>query len=90
MPVHARRLPCWALLRQPCITCWRHSVHQMMHRCLPTFACSILHRTKPDHPGIMAEIETFRAEPLQPACDDWCALRILLSWQGSNMLLDAV
>jgi hypothetical protein len=32
----------------------------------------ILHRTKPDHPGIMAEIETFRADPLQPACDDWC------------------
>jgi hypothetical protein len=30
----------------------------------------ILHRTKPDQ--LMGEIETFRADPLQPSCDDWC------------------
>jgi hypothetical protein len=30
----------------------------------------ILHRTKPD--ALMGEIETFRADPLQPKCDDWC------------------
>ncbi|EFN56336.1 hypothetical protein CHLNCDRAFT_144797 [Chlorella variabilis] len=30
----------------------------------------ILHRTKPD--PLMGEIETFRADPLQPKCDDWC------------------
>ena len=29
----------------------------------------ILHRTKPDE--LMNEIPTFRADPLQPACDDW-------------------
>lgn len=29
----------------------------------------ILHRTKPD--SLMGEIETFRADPLQPKCDDW-------------------
>ena len=29
----------------------------------------ILHRTKPDQ--LMEEIETFRADPLQPNCDDW-------------------
>lgn len=29
----------------------------------------ILHRTKAD--ALMGEIETFRADPLQPACDDW-------------------
>ncbi len=29
----------------------------------------ILHRTKPD--ALMGEIETFRADPLQPKCDDW-------------------
>lgn len=50
--------------------------------------CSILHRTKPDHPGMMAEIETFRAEPLQPACDDWCAPGLAAS--AARMLLDAV
>ena len=30
----------------------------------------ILHRTKPD--ALMGEVDTFRAEPLQPKCDDWC------------------
>jgi hypothetical protein len=29
----------------------------------------ILHRTKPD--ALMGEIETFRADPLQPKCDEW-------------------
>jgi hypothetical protein len=30
----------------------------------------ILHRTIPDE--LMSEIPTFRANPLQPECDDWC------------------
>lgn len=30
----------------------------------------ILHRTKPDE--LMDEIPTFRADPLQPECDEWC------------------
>lgn len=30
----------------------------------------ILHRTKDDE--LMDEIPTFRADPLQPKCDDWC------------------
>lgn len=30
----------------------------------------ILHRTKPDE--LMDEIPTFRANPLQPECDNWC------------------
>jgi hypothetical protein len=30
----------------------------------------ILHRTKPDE--LMDEIPTFRADPLQPECDNWC------------------
>lgn len=30
----------------------------------------ILHRTKPD--DMMDEIPTFRANPLQPECDNWC------------------
>jgi hypothetical protein len=29
----------------------------------------VLHRTKPD--PLMGEIKTFRADPLQPKCDDW-------------------
>lgn len=32
----------------------------------------ILHRTKPDHAALTQEIETFRADPLQPKCDAWC------------------
>jgi hydroxyproline O-arabinosyltransferase len=30
----------------------------------------ILHRTQPD--ALMDEMPTFRADPLQPACDEWC------------------
>ncbi|KAL3161193.1 hypothetical protein ABBQ38_009560 [Trebouxia sp. C0009 RCD-2024] len=30
----------------------------------------ILHRTEPD--ALMTEVPTFRAEPLTPACDNWC------------------
>lgn len=31
----------------------------------------ILHRTQADHASLMEEIETFRADPLQPKCDNW-------------------
>ena len=30
----------------------------------------VLHRTKDDE--LMDEMPTFRADPLQPACDGWC------------------
>jgi hypothetical protein len=30
----------------------------------------ILHRTVEDE--LMGEVPTFRANPLQPKCDDWC------------------
>eukprot|EP00884_Botryococcus_braunii_P014590 jgi/Botrbrau1/23131/Bobra.0243s0061.1 len=32
----------------------------------------ILHRTKPDVLMISGEVPTFRADPLTPACDNWC------------------
>lgn len=32
----------------------------------------ILHRTNRDRDILEDEIPTFRADPLQPACDDWC------------------
>lgn len=55
----------------------------------------ILHRTKPD--PLMGEIETFRADPLQPKCDDWwvrcrrgaaasCAGGGLAAWLHSGRL----
>lgn len=44
----------------------------------------ILHRTKPD--ALMGEIETFRADPLQPKCDDWCgAVLRLRAWKGAGI-----
>lgn len=32
----------------------------------------ILHRTARDKDVLASEIDTFRADPLQPECDDWC------------------
>ena len=52
---------------------WLGAQRRVVCTLLSPLGCSILHRTKPDHPGIMKEIETFRADPLQPACDEWCA-----------------
>ena len=47
----------------------------------------ILHRTKPDE--LMDEIPTFRADPLQPKCDDWCEFPVSDRYVGCTVLVAA-
>lgn len=48
----------------------------------------ILHRTTPDE--LMDEVDTFRAQPLQPECDKWCWFPVADRANAVQQWLDAV
>ena len=49
----------------------------------------ILHRTDRDVDPLKEEIPTFRADPLQPQCDDWCEYPVSDRGNAVNQYLEA-
>uniref|UniRef100_A0A7S0X0W7 Hydroxyproline O-arabinosyltransferase-like domain-containing protein n=1 Tax=Chlamydomonas leiostraca TaxID=1034604 RepID=A0A7S0X0W7_9CHLO len=48
----------------------------------------VLHRTTPDE--LMDEVDTFRADPLQPECDKWCWFPVADRANAMQQWIDAV